>query len=80
MSNLIKKTAATEINKISSDFVLGQINDSLEKYALKNGSKGIRAVAHSNDENVPVKVTVKNNRQLNGWYSKSFLKSLNLIN
>lgn len=51
----------------------------LEAYALKNGSKGIKTIPHIRDEKVLVRVTVSGHKRLNGWYMRSYLKSLNLI-
>jgi hypothetical protein len=79
--NLIKKTSAEDVKQISSDYVLKQLKNiaTLEKYALVNGSKGIKAIAHTNNVKVPVKVTVIGHKNLNGWYDRNFLKNLNLI-
>lgn len=79
-ANIIKRTSAKDVKQVSSDYVLKQVgNTTLEAYALKNGSKGIKAIPHTRDEKVPVKVTVAGHSKLNGWYNRAFLKSLNLI-
>lgn len=78
--NIIKRTPAKDVKQVSSDYVLKRVgNRSIEAYALKNGSKGIRAIPHTNDERVPVRVTVAGHPKLNGWYPRTFLKNLNLI-